>query len=166
MKNLKLMFDGVAMADKFGQMARQAQWVGAGSFGLNSSYMQLQHLPAGSQLIVGVPREEPGKGNCLRGLAITKTCWPKLIIGAHFEFHAKYALFRMPRTFWVMIGSANLTHSPSAESVLMVQDEELFKSMAKRHERWLTQAMSIAPYKSVKLSKADLAALSSTVVGG
>lgn len=165
MDQIKLISDGVMMARYFHQMSAQAKWVAAGSFNLNTRLLNLAVLPQDSQLIVGIPREEPAKANCLRSLsfaAMTK----RIMLFAHEDFHAKYALFRMARSKWVMLGSANLTHSPAAEVVVLGRDDHLFDLLAKKHERWLLRSTRVIPYNSPKMAKADLKALSSAVVGG
>lgn len=153
------------MMRHFHTLASQARWVGAGSFNLNIQLLDQRLLPQDSQIIVGVPREEPSRSNCMRSLSFAAAS-KRIMLFAHKDFHAKYALFRMARSFWVMLGSANLTHSPAAEVVLLGKDEHLFKLLARRHERWLLESQRIQPYNSPKLTKADLVKLSSEVVGG
>lgn len=160
------MLTGVAAMENFRRLATQAKWVGAGTFGIGLDTFWGNLLPEASTILVGMPREEPGRSNCLRILGYLKSRHPKLIFGARTDFHAKYCLFRMARSKWVMLGSANLTSSPAIETVILAKDEHLFDSLAKRHERWLLHSELVEPYKSVKMEKSVLAALSSQVVGG
>lgn len=160
------MFSGVAAMENFRRMCRQAKWVGCGSFGIGLDSFWGNLLPVDSTVVVGVPREEPGKSNCIRGLGVLKTRYPSLHIGYREDFHAKYSLFRMARSKWVMLGSANLTTSPALETVVLCHDDNLFDSLAKRHEKWFADSHFVKPYNSVKLEKSALAALSSQVVEG
>lgn len=166
MNQLRLMFSGVSAMEKFRQMCHQAKWVGAGTFGIGLETFWGNLLPADSQIIVGVPREEVSRGNCIRMLGALKARHPKLVFAYREDFHAKYSLFRMARSKWVMLGSANLTMSPALETVACFQDEQLFDSLVKRHEKWLAGAHAVQPYNSVKLEKSVLAGLSSQVVEG
>lgn len=144
----------------------RATWVGIGTFGLNFECDWMRFLPKGNEIIVGLPREEVNRTTALRRLADFKRWKPELHLAVRSDFHAKYALFRTKRSQYVMLGSANCTHSPSIETVIFLEDEVLFNSLVKRHSKWFTTAERFieATPTTPKLSKASLASLSSAPV--
>lgn len=169
MESLKVCVTGLQMLHKLEQMIRQAEWVGLGSFGFDCGLELWRHLPKSSQIVVGLPRNEADaerRGGLIRRLSYFKKAKPDLHISVRDDFHAKYCILRMPRSLWVMVGSANCTPSPAHEVVVFAKSDSMFNILAKKHERWFVTGTFVKPDNTPKLSRSDLASLSSTVVGG
>lgn len=166
MQDLKLCTTGLQMMDHFRRLASQASWVALGSFGLDTSFEGWRLLPKGSEVVVGLPREIEKHSTIRTKLGYLRKLWPEIRIATRTDFHAKYGLFRMRRSLWVMLGSANFTHSPAHETVIFFQSEDVFKLLAQRHQRWLVTGTEVKPHSAVRLDKRQLAALSSQAVDG
>lgn len=164
-EQVKICTTGLQMLDKISSLMAQAKWVGLGSFGFDTSLMCWRFLPKDSQIVVKLPREPEKHSMVLARLGSLKERRPDLHVAVRDDFHAKYGLFRLPRSLWVMVGSANCTPSPACEMVVIAKSEDLFQSMAKRHERWWLDGKMVQPYKMPKLSRQELKALSSLAVG-
>lgn len=153
------------MIDQFRRLACQARWVGAGSFGLDTSIQGLfPYMPKDSTFVIGLPREDEKHSTLLQRYGVLRKLYPSLHFGTRTDFHAKYALFRMARSHWVMVGSANLTSSPAHEVVLFAKSESMFKILAAKHDRWFANSNFVQPYTATKLDRNQLRALSSAVV--
>lgn len=146
--------------------AERSIWAGIGTFGLNFECEWMRFLPNANEIVVGLPREDDKRQQALKRLADFKRWKPELHLAVRYDFHAKYALFKTKRSQYVMIGSANCTHSPAIETVLFLEDEVLFRSLVKRHEKWFLNCdhFVAATPTTPRLSKAELAALSSAPV--
>lgn len=163
---MKLCFQGTAAMREMAHYCERSIWVGIGTFGLNFECDWMRFLPKANEIVVGLPREEEGRRIALRRLADFKRWKPELHLAVRYDFHAKYALFRTKRSQYVMIGSANCTHSPSIETVAFFEDKALFDSLVKRHSKWfLSCDHFVEPTPTTpRLSKAALGALSSLPV--
>lgn len=164
LEDVKICSTGLQAIDQIGRLASRAQWVGLGSFGFDTSLLAWKFLPKDSQIVVGLPREEIKHSTIITRLGILKDRRPELHITVRDDFHAKYGIFRLPRSLWIMVGSANCTPSPAHEVVVFAKSEELFKSLAKKHERWWLGGKFVEPYKTPKLGRPELRLLSSSVV--
>ena len=162
---MKLCFQGTAAMREIRNYAERSTWVGIGTFGLNAECEFMPWLPADSQIIVGLPREEEKHSTLLMKLAVIKKFHRRPIhLSVRYDFHAKYALFRTKRSTYVMLGSANCTHSPAIESVLFLEDKALFESLYKRHEKWFVGGDFVKADSTPRLSPKQLSALSTTPV--
>lgn len=153
---MKLCTTGLMALAHLERLACQAKWVGLGSFGFDVSLICWNHLPKGSQIVVGFPREEVKHSSMLYRLQVFKKRRPDLVISVRKDFHAKYGLFRMARSQIVMVGSANCTPSPAHEVVAFFQDEGLYHAISKKHTHWLTYGELVQPDVRVPLSPAQL----------
>lgn len=164
LEDVKICSTGLQAVEQIGRLASRASWVGLGSFGFDTSMLVWRFLPRDSQIVVGLPREQEKHSTITTRLGVLKARRMDLHIGTRDDFHAKYGIFRLPRSLWVMVGSANCTPSPAHEVVVFGKSEELFKSIAKKHERWWINSKFVEPYKMLKLSRQDLRQLSSLTV--
>lgn len=163
-EQVKICTTGLQMLDKISSLMAQAKWVGLGSFGFDTSMACWRFLPQHSQIVVGLPREPEKRSLVLARLGALKERRPDLHIATRGDFHAKYGLFRLPRSLWVSIGSANCTPSPAKELVVISRSDQLFESMARLHDRWFVDGDFVKPYNMPKLSRQELRKLSSLVV--
>lgn len=162
---MKLCFQGSAAMSEIKRYAERSLWVGIGTFGLNHGCEFLPYLPETSQIIVGIPREEEKHSTLIHKLRVIKRYHPRnILISLRYDFHAKYALFKTRRSQYIMLGSANCTHSPAIETVVFLEDESLYSIIAKRHAKWFLGGELLEKDNTPKLSRSQLASLSTTPV--
>ena len=136
-----------------------------GSFGLDTSASFLRLLPKYSQIIVGLSREEITHSTTLHRLRVLKKFYPHLLIGVRKDFHAKYAVFKLPRSIKVIVGSANMTNSPAIETSILSEDQKLYDLIVREHNHWFLASTTIEPDATVRLTRDALRALASAPVG-